>query len=167
MMSNTEGIGRSLRSPVAIIPSPTSPPYVFKSYTSTILHLLVTRHTRYRNSRFRQIRGTIRTRARKVAELQFGRWYYETPKKKLPDLIASFHADDKRIRETYDSYGLCRENRWIPSRSLTAAEFYEVKLKSENQTATKLPSGQRYSVDFVKQWTREYGETEQTVPWLR
>ena len=115
----------------------------------------------------RQIRGTIRTRARKAAELQFGRWYYEKLEKKLPDLIASFHADDKRVRETYDSYGLCRENRWLPSRSLTAAEFYEVKLKSENQTATKLPSGQRYSVDFVKQWTREYGETEQTVPWLR
>jgi hypothetical protein len=114
-----------------------------------------------------QIRGTIRTRARKAAELQFGRWYYEQLEKKPPDLIATFHADDKRFRETNDSYGLCRDSHWITSRSLTAAEFYELKLKSENQTATKLPCGERYPDDFVRRWTRQYGETEQTVPWLR
>jgi len=118
----------------------------------------------------RQIRGTIRTRSRKAAELQFGRWYYETFERKLPDLIETFHADDKRVRETYDSYELAREGRWIPSRAPTVAEFYEKKIGITAETmtaaATEKPD-QRYTVDFIERWMREHAKSEQTVVWNR
>jgi len=117
----------------------------------------------------RQIRGTIRTRSRKAAQLQFGRWYYESLERKLPDLVETFHADDKRVRETYDSYGLARERRWIGSRALTVAEFHEKKIgqEAETMTAPTSKAENRYTVDFVKRWLREHAKSAQTVVWNR
>jgi len=117
----------------------------------------------------RQIRGTIRTRSRKAAELQFGRWYYESLERKLPELIETFHADDKRVRETYDSYGLAREDRWIGSTALTATEFYEKKIGIAAETMTAATAGQedRYPLEFVKRWLRDHAKSEQTVVWNR
>jgi len=118
----------------------------------------------------RQIRGTIRTRSRKAAQLQFGRWCYESLERKLPDLVETFHADDKRVRETYDSYELAREGRWIPSRAPTVAEFYEKKIGITAETmtaATTEKTNRRYTRDFVERWLREHAKSAQTVVWNR
>jgi len=118
----------------------------------------------------RQIRGTLRTRSRKAAELQFGRWYYETLERKLPELIETFHADDKRVRETYDSYGLAREGRWIGSQAPTVTEFYEKKIGTTAETMTAPTTDKtdrRYTRDFVERWLREHAKSVQTVVWNR
>ncbi len=118
----------------------------------------------------RQIRGTIRTRSRKASECQFGRWYYESLERRLHELIATFQADEKRIRETYDSYGLARQGRWIPSRALTSAEFYEKKIGITAGTMTAATTGKtdrHYTVDFVERWLREHAKSAQTIVWFR
>lgn len=110
----------------------------------------------------RQIRGTIRTRSRKAKDLQFGRWYYETLEARSDCLGEYFHADDKRVRETYDSYGLCRKGACIGSRGLTDREFYEQKMKDEDLIRS-LPSGKKHTKEFVRRWLRDYAQSQQAV----
>ncbi len=85
-------------------------------------------------------------------------------------MIATFQADEKRIRETYDSYGLARQGRWIPSRALTSAEFYEKKIGITAGTMTAATTGKtdrHYTVDFVERWLREHAKSAQTIVWFR
>ena len=111
----------------------------------------------------RQIRGTIRTKSKKAKELQFGRWFYEQQELAATDLATMFKADDKRCRETYDSYALCREKRFVGSRAWTAKEFYQQKLKDDD-LAIELPSGKKHTRSFVREWLEKYSKSRQEVP---
>jgi len=111
----------------------------------------------------RQIKGTIRTKARKAEELQFGRWYYESLELRLDDLAESFRADDKRWRETYDSYNLCREKRFISSRAWTAKEFYQHKVEDDSEIAVQFPSRKKISRDYVREWLEKYSKSKQAL----
>ena len=108
----------------------------------------------------RQVKGTIRTRASKAKELQFGRWYYESLQLATDDISKIFKADDKRHRETYDSYALCREKRFIGSRAWTSAEFYQQKLKDDD-LAVKIPSEKHYDRAFIRHWLEKYAKSPQ------
>jgi hypothetical protein len=117
----------------------------------------------------RQVRGTFRTRSAKAKELEIGRWYHEETVWSLEDLIRAFRSDTKRIRTSYDAYTLAREGRWIGSRSLTPAEFYELTVaeEDENMTAPNRPYEPTYTVEFMKKWIHEYAQSKQDIPWTR
>ena len=106
-----------------------------------------------------EIRGTFLTRASKAKELQIGRWYENEIEIDLDRLNEMFYADNKRARETYDSYGLCREKRYVGSRSWTAREFYRQLQKREFEDIfTRLPSRRRIDREFLRVWLKEYAK---------
>jgi len=112
----------------------------------------------------RQIRGTFLTRSSKAKELQIGRWYELEQELNLSRLETLFHADDKRFRETQDSYTLCRESRHIKSRSWTSLEFYRQLQKREIEDVfTGLPEGKRADREFLKMWLKDYAHEKQDV----
>jgi len=111
----------------------------------------------------RQIKGTIRTKSSKAQELQFGRWYYEILDLRLEDFAKNFRADDKRFRETYDSYALCREKRYVSSRAWTSKEFYQQKVKDDSEVAVQFPSGKKISRDYVREWLEKYSKSKQRI----
>jgi len=114
----------------------------------------------------RQIKGTIRTKSSKANELQFGRWYYEILELRLEDFARNFQADDKRWRETYDSYNLCRERRYVGSRSWTSKEFYQHKVEDDNGLAVQFPSGKKISRDYIREWLEKYSKSKQRVEFM-
>jgi len=114
----------------------------------------------------RQIKGTIRTKSSKAKELQFGRWYYEMLELRSDDLAESFRADDKRFRETYNSYALCREKRYVGSRSWTSKEFYQHKVEDDNGLAVQFPSGKKISREYIREWLEKYSKSKQKVEFM-
>lgn len=108
----------------------------------------------------RQITGTIRTRAKRAKELQFGRWFYDQVLLQTQDLARVFKADEKRVRPTYDSYALCREGRFQSSKAWTADEFYKQKIKDEDLAIT-FPSGKKIPREYVRNWLENIAKTKQ------
>jgi len=111
----------------------------------------------------RQIKGTIRTKSSKANELQFGRWYYEILGLRLEDFARNFQADDKRWRETYDSYNLCREKRYVSSRAWTSKEFYQHKVEDDNGLAVQFPGSKKISRDYIREWLEKYSKSKQRI----
>lgn len=119
----------------------------------------------------RQIRGTLLTRSKRAKELQIGRWFTVHLSVTLDRLRTIFHADDKRCRESYDSYDLVRQGKWIPSRSWTKKEFTRHIQKEElKDTFTGLPSGIHRNRLFLRKWLKEYAREDQgikcSIEWL-
>lgn len=116
----------------------------------------------------RQVRGTYRTRSAKGKELEVGRWYHEKTVWGLPELTNAFRADVKRVRETYDPYGLARDGKWVGSRSLTVPEFHDLTVNEDNETLiARVEKERRLPVETVKAWMRERAKAGQTVAWTR
>jgi hypothetical protein len=112
----------------------------------------------------RQIRGTFLTRSSKAKELQIGRWYVLEQELNLNRLETLFHADDKRFRETQDSYTLCREKQSIGSRPWTAKEFYtQLQRRDLEDLFMGLPEGKRADREFLKTWLKDYAKRKQDV----
>lgn len=112
----------------------------------------------------RRIRGTFLTRSSKANQLQIGRWYEIEQDLNLRRLETLFHADDKRLRETEDSYTLCRENRHAESRSWTSLEFYrQIQKREIENTFTGLPEGKKVDREFLKTWLKDYAKRRQVV----
>jgi len=112
----------------------------------------------------RQIRGTFLTRASKAKQLQIGRWYETQVEMDLERLEEMFYADNKRVRDRYDSYGLCREGRFLESRAWTSTEFYRHLQKGEiEDTLMRLPSRKRIDRRFLKVWLKEIADKPQDI----
>ena len=110
----------------------------------------------------RQIRGTLMTRSKRAQEMQIGRWMDVLLSVSLDKLETMFHADDKRKRETYDSYDLVRSGKWIPSTAWTITEFHR-KLQKESiiDTFQGLPSGMQKHRLYLREWLKHYARDKQ------
>jgi len=112
----------------------------------------------------RQIRGTLLTRSKRARELGIGRWMDVHLSIALDRLSTMFYADNKRCRQTYDSYSLMRDGKWIGSRSWTTTEFYRHLQREEIvDTFQGLPSGMKRSRLFLRKWLKEYARDKQDV----
>jgi len=63
----------------------------------------------------RQIAKTFKTRDRKAAELQIGRWKTLTQYFSVAKLAQLFRGDDKRVRPNYDSYKMAQQGKAVDS----------------------------------------------------
>jgi hypothetical protein len=70
----------------------------------------------------RQISRKWRTRDGNAVTLKIGRWFIAREQWDLDKLKQIFRADDKRCRESYDSYQLFLDNNRLDSRAWTARE---------------------------------------------
>lgn len=112
----------------------------------------------------RQIVRTFKTRDKQAKTLQIGRWKTLQEKFDHKKLAELFRADDKRVRQNYDSYRLCREHKTAQSRAWTFKElqqhiatdrthkFYD--LETAPLTAPIVPE------TYVQQWIKTHPEQQ-------
>ena len=112
----------------------------------------------------RQVEKSYLTRNKAVATLELGRWLEVKEHYDLSQLGHLLRADDARVRDNYDSYGLARERKMSKSRAWTVPELAQ-RLAIESRTTLKKVlryQNQKESVwkaDTVEKYMQELPES--------
>lgn len=98
-----------------------------------------------------ETKRTFRTRNKKALEMVVGRWQVEPVAYDYQKICQLFKADDKRVREEYNSYQLFRDGKFSKSRAPSMNEFSEIT--GEVPVWIGL-DGTRYSDPFIQEFKR-------------